>query len=275
VTPADRTLAAGGLQLHYLDWPGPGEPIVFAHGGGLTAHTWDGVCAALSAGHRCVAFDLRGHGESGWADAYGIADHARDIGALIDELAPARPFLVGHSLGGLASLTYAGEHGDRLSGLALIDVDVTVKPGEVESIAAFFAAPREFASIDEALERARAFNPRRDRASLLAGLEWNLKPSAGGLTWRYDPRAVETALAAVAGGLEAQRAAVPDVPCPVLVVWGALSGVLGPHRAPELAAEFRDGTSARVDDAGHTVQGDNPPGLVAALRPWLAQTAAV
>jgi pimeloyl-ACP methyl ester carboxylesterase len=276
VTPADRTLDAGGDALHYLDWAGPGAPVVLAHGGGLTAHTWDGVCARLRDEHRCLALDLRGHGESDWAKEYGIRAHVRDIAALVDAIAPERPVLVGHSLGGLAAITYAAEHGDRLRGLALIDVDVRVAPHQVRSIADFFAGPREFASMDAAVEAARRFNPRRDPAVLRASLRWALAPAeGGGLRWRYDRRAVSTALEEVAQGLAEQRAAVARIACPVLIVWGSLSEVLGRERAHEFAAEFADGTAACVEGAGHTVQGDQPDRLAAVLRPWLAQAAAV
>src|SRR5689334_5220570 len=52
-----------GLDLAYLDWGGDGPTGIFLHGGSLTAHTWDLVCAALSPRIRCVALDLRGHGD--------------------------------------------------------------------------------------------------------------------------------------------------------------------------------------------------------------------
>lgn len=36
------------MRFHYLDWGRPGKrPILFLHGGGLTAHTWDLVCLAV------------------------------------------------------------------------------------------------------------------------------------------------------------------------------------------------------------------------------------
>ena len=40
------------------------DRIVFLHGGGLTAHTWDNVCLGLHSDYRCYALDLRGHGKT-------------------------------------------------------------------------------------------------------------------------------------------------------------------------------------------------------------------
>ena len=91
------------MRLHYLDWgpagrrPGTrgGWPLVFLHGGGLNAHTWDIVCLALREEYRCHALDLRGHGDSEWSPAqdYSLGAHLRDLEAFADHLDIARFFL--------------------------------------------------------------------------------------------------------------------------------------------------------------------------------------
>ncbi len=90
------------MRFHYLDWGGDGEVILFLHGGGLTAHTWDVLCLALRDEYHCLALDQRGHGDSEWsADLeYGIDEHAADIQAFVDELGSRTLTLVGQSLEG-------------------------------------------------------------------------------------------------------------------------------------------------------------------------------
>ena len=44
--PDDHQMIIGAMRFHYLDWNGSGAPILFLHGGGLTAHTWD--CVAVT-----------------------------------------------------------------------------------------------------------------------------------------------------------------------------------------------------------------------------------
>lgn len=58
VLPEERELVVNALALNYLDW-GIRErpPIIFLHGGGLTAHSWDLVCLALRRSYRCLALD--------------------------------------------------------------------------------------------------------------------------------------------------------------------------------------------------------------------------
>ena len=67
VPPVDRYVRLHGRLVHFLDWGGLGQPMLFLHGLGLTAHTWNLVCLALRPAYRCYAVDLRGHGDSDWA----------------------------------------------------------------------------------------------------------------------------------------------------------------------------------------------------------------
>src|SRR5918998_1067288 len=68
VLPGKGDIRVGELQMHYLDG-GKKEnpPILFLHGGALTAHTWDLCCLALRDEYHCLAMDLRGHGDSDWS----------------------------------------------------------------------------------------------------------------------------------------------------------------------------------------------------------------
>ena len=55
-----------GRQLSAVVW-GQDEPeLIFLHGGGQNAHTWDLV--ALLLGRPAIAIDLPGHGHSSWRD---------------------------------------------------------------------------------------------------------------------------------------------------------------------------------------------------------------
>src|SRR5438552_12386495 len=100
--PKDGTLDAKGLRMHYLDWGQAGKPpILFLHGGGLTAHTWDFTCLQLRHDYRCFALDQRGHGdtdgEMAGADIYGQRE---DIRGAVRALGLEAFVLVGMSMGG-------------------------------------------------------------------------------------------------------------------------------------------------------------------------------
>jgi esterase len=277
VLPEQRDAVLGGMRLHYLDWGGPeGEPILFLHGGGLSAHTWDIVCLALRDEHRCYALDLRGHGDSEWSPVvdYGLDAHLRDLEAFVETVGDHRFFLVGQSLGGILAIRYASRHVDRLAGLVLVDVG-PFAGGEVgmDRIVEFTLGRHEFDSIDQAVDAAVAFNPKRNPRLLRYSLERNLRRLPDGRwTWKRDQRYLSRQWFSE---LVAQvRALVPEartIACPTLIVRGADSDVFSAQEAAEFAAILEHGSWVTVEDAGHNVQGDNPSGLLNALRPFLSE----
>ena len=276
VLPADRYLTANGLRFHYLDWGSPGrQPILFLHGGSLTAHTWDLVCLALRQDYHCLALDLRGHGDTDWApDAdYSLATQCGDVEQVVAQLGLERFVLVGMSMGGSVSLTYAGRHARQLASLVLVDTGPESRAVGRRRINDFVSTHREGDSIDEFVDRAMAFNPLRRPELLRRSLFHNLRQTpTGKWTWKYDYRHRG------GGGSDEQRAqrtaglwsAVPNVSCPALVVRGGISDIFHDEDAEKLAAALPDGRWVRIEQAGHTVQGDQPRAMVETLRGFLS-----
>jgi esterase len=282
VLPKDEHVVLGGMRLHYLDWgsPGgglgtpPGLPVVFLHGGGLNAHTWDIVCLALREEHHCYALDLRGHGDSEWSPAldYSLGAHLRDLEAFADYLGAERFFLVGQSLGGIIGIGYASRHRRRLVGLVAVDSGPFAgSQAGIDRLAAFTLDSREFASLDEAVTRAVAFNPRRDPRLLRYSLQHNMRQLPDGhWTWKRDQRHLSRQrLAALVDQIRALAPQARAIACPTLILRGADSDMFSADQAAAFAALVRDGTVVTIPDSGHNVQGDNPAGLLAAIRPFL------
>lgn len=175
--PTDHHIVVNELRLHYLDWGRhAGPPLVFLHGGRLTAHTWDLVCLALCTDFHCLAVDQRGHGDSEWSPVleYQPDAHARDIGGLIHALDLQRPVLVGQSLGGLNAMTYATHAASQLAGVVLLDVGPDVQSNGAKRITSFVADPGP-GTLEDFVERARLHNPGRDPRLLRYSLLHNLR----------------------------------------------------------------------------------------------------
>src|SRR5215471_2515385 len=105
----DLTVVSEDVPLAVRDFGGGGQPVVLLHGLGRTLVDWSVFGPVLSSRHRTVAFDLRGHGESGngaWSWAAALAD----IEAIARELQLATPAVVGHSLGGMLAVMWAKAH---------------------------------------------------------------------------------------------------------------------------------------------------------------------
>jgi esterase len=278
VLPEGHHLLLGPMRFHYLDWGTKGlPPALFLHGGGLNAHTWDLVCAALRLERHCLALDQRGHGESEWSPQmdYSTESHVADLDAFVATLGLERFVLVGMSLGGANALAWAGEHSRRLAGLVLVDVGPEIRFEGARKIQAFTSEATPLESVDQYVERAMAFNPRRNRELLRRSLLHNLRRMPDGRwMWKYDQRhRGKIDHAARDRRRDLLWAAVDKVECPTLVVRGAQSDVFHDEDAERLAARLRHGRWVKVERAGHTVQGDNPAGLLVPLRAFLDEVA--
>jgi pimeloyl-ACP methyl ester carboxylesterase len=276
VLPVERDLVVDRQRLHYLDWGRPGRPeVLFLHGGCLTAHTWDLVCLALRRDFHCLALDQRGHGDSEWSPIldYGPDAHVRDISGLIDQLELPAPVLVGQSLGGLNAMTYAVQRPDRLAGIVMVDVGPDFRWSGAQRVADFVMDAEGRGTIEEFVERARSFNPRRDPRLLRYSLRHNLRRLPDGAwTWKYDRRGLSADyVASIGKRLHGLHDLIEAVTCPVLVVRGAESDAFSDTDAARFAAALPHGRWVAVEDAGHSVQGDNPRGLVRVLTDFLAE----
>lgn len=104
---------------------GEGPPIVLCHG--ITAtrrYVHHGSRALERAGHRVIAYDARGHGESDPAPAaegYGYPWLLADLERVVaEQVGEGRFVLAGHSMGAHTAVAYALAHPDRLTGLVAI-----------------------------------------------------------------------------------------------------------------------------------------------------------
>lgn len=94
------------------------------HAGGERRQVWTPIAETLTqAGYTSIAYDLRGHGESGDHRADDLPSFAADIARII-ETTDAAPILVGASLGGLAAILALKDRAirHRVAGLVLVDV---------------------------------------------------------------------------------------------------------------------------------------------------------
>jgi len=278
--PDDHQMIIGAMRFHYLDWKGPATnatPILFLHGGGLTAHTWDCVAAMLRDRFRCVALDQRGHGDSEWSPVidYRIASHVGDIEGFIDAMRLQRPILVGQSMGGLNSIAYAIRHSDKMRAMVIVDVAPEISASGAERIRDFASTP-ELDSPEAFLERAVKFNSLRNPAVLRRSLHYNLRETpAGKWTFKHDQRRrSDDAMRSFGEDRARLVSEVSKIKCPTLVVRGALSDVLTDDGAAQFAASLPNGRWVRVEKSGHNVQGDNPRALLDAMGTFFREVGA-
>ncbi|EYT53234.1 hydrolase [Leucobacter sp. UCD-THU] len=179
---------AEGRAVSGLRFGGPADPeFVVLHGAGLNAHSFDPALLALD--RPALSLDLPGHGRSDWrADAdYRPERLAADIVTALDRLAGGPVALLGHSLGGLTAALVADARPRLVRRLVVVDITPGITPGgNAGAVVEFITGQRDYASIDEIVDRAIAFGIGSDRTALTRGVALNTRRRPDGrLEWTH------------------------------------------------------------------------------------------
>ena len=259
---------APGRAVSALVW-GTGDPeLVLIHGGAQNAHTYDTVALAL--GRPILVVDLPGHGHSDWRDDgdYGPVANAEAVAVAIAELAPSAAAVLGMSLGGLTATVLAARHPELVRKAIIVDVTPGTDHAKAAPIVSFIDGPETFASFDEILERTILFNPTRSESSLRRGVLHNAHAREDGLwTWRYDRLDRLRKQATEDGVVDFSELwdEVSAMRCPILLVRGGTSEVVGDEDVVEWLRRQPDTEVVVVEGSGHSVQGDKPLELAALI----------
>jgi pimeloyl-ACP methyl ester carboxylesterase len=115
---------ADGGRVHLVE-RGSGPPIVLLHGVTLQAAIWSHQLRSLADGHRVIALDQRGHGQS-VPGSLGttIEAMAADLADVLESLDLKDVVIVGHSMGSMVALTLVLERphlvAERVAGIAIV-----------------------------------------------------------------------------------------------------------------------------------------------------------
>lgn len=100
---------------------GKGPPLFMVHGIGARRTSWAGLTEHLKDDFTCIAYDLRGHGDSPKGDGpFGLGELVADLEALRAKLGIEKAHVIGHSLGGMIGPAYARAYPDRVMALGLL-----------------------------------------------------------------------------------------------------------------------------------------------------------
>ncbi|MET9804702.1 alpha/beta hydrolase [Streptomyces sp. NPDC006368] len=101
-------------------------PMVFVHGTRFSAGQWSVQLAALRDEFPVLAVDLPGHGERS-AHPWSLDSATEIIASAVDSLDRGPALVVGHSLGGYASLEFARRRPEQLRGLVLAGASASTR----------------------------------------------------------------------------------------------------------------------------------------------------
>lgn len=281
-----------GTKL-YVGEAGSGPTVVFAHGFCLNASSWHYQLQELSDEFRCVVYDMRGHGlsERPASDDWSMEAHARDLKAVIDAVADGPVMVVGHSMGGMAVIQYAGLYpeqiGSKVRAVALIDTAAhDVMGGMVPSAARLLtpalrlleqAATMAAARSPEAFDRVRK-NQKNMVALLIKLMGFGPKAHRHKLAFMNQmlqgiPAEILVPIVKTLRAMDV-TAALDNIDVPTLVVVGARDRLTPRAAARYLATAIHGAELAVIPHSGHMPMLEHPEEFNAVLRRFLKQPGA-
>jgi pimeloyl-ACP methyl ester carboxylesterase len=245
--------------------------MLCVHGGQAHAHWFDFVAPGFTPDHHVYAHDLRGHGDSAWADpqTYSFDTHAEDINALLEKLDLKDVVLVGHSMGGMISLVYAAAHPGRVSRLIIVDSTMLMPMDRVTKMREFSGRPaRSYATQDELVARYRLEPAESQLAApeVIHHMATHSGRQDGEGRWQHKAdRRVYTNFEQVPG--------VPlweKIKVPALVIKGGHSTRFNPEVLAEIRARTPQVQHAEVPASDHHITLENAQGFIEVVRKFLS-----
>jgi pimeloyl-ACP methyl ester carboxylesterase len=249
---------------------GEGPPLVLVMGYRLSSAAWPpAFLEALARRFTVITMDNRGTGQSDKpVDGYAIANMARDLAALLDELNISHPYILGYSMGGAIAQEFARQFPDRVAGLVLC--------------ATMCGGPRAIYAPPPAVRVMRELDGLRPDE--IARRIWNVTYSPGYLEKHQQlaedqmRREISAPTPLHAADLQFQAfaefdcsKALPDIRAPTLVLTGDLDQLISPRNSRMIASLIPGAELIIIPGCGHRVMWERADECVALVAEFLTK----
>ena len=238
-------------------------PLVIAHGLFGSGRNWGVIARRLSDRRDVFAVDMRNHGDSPWTPTHSYPELAADLAEVIRSIG-GRADLLGHSMGGKASMTLALTEGDLIRRLVVADIaPVAYQHDQSRNVEAMRAldltglkgrgeADRRFAALipDDSL-----------RAFFLQSLDLRSDPPR----WRLNLDTLEAEMPKIIGWPDL----VGQFDGPALFLTGANSHYVKLEDRARILSQFPRARFAKLPGAGHWLHAEKPREFEETVRVFL------
>jgi pimeloyl-ACP methyl ester carboxylesterase len=251
---------AGAPRRIYFEEAGQGRPVLCLHTAGADSRQWRHLMndAAVTDGHRLIAFDMPWHGKSLPPEGFETEEYLlttelyiETVLAVVNGLGLERPVLAGCSMGGRIALQLAALHGERFSGFVAIEAS-DFQPAWYD-IDWFHRPDAHGGEMGAALVSANIspYAPEAERWNTL----WMFMASGPGV-FRGDLSFYtrDDSLIARLGRIDTART-------PVHILVGAYDLTCTPEDARRTAAAIPGATLAVMEELGHFPMSEHPAGF--------------
>lgn len=261
-----------GLELYFRDYAGDQTdkvPVICLHGLTRNSRDFDALAPHIaSRGHRVIVPDMRGRGQSAYAEdssTYAVPTYIADVIALCEQEQVKRFISIGTSMGGLMTMLIAQFAPDRIAGAVINDIGPVVDPQGISKIKTYLGKGGSFTTWMHAarsLEEVHGeSHPAYDTNDWLRMAKRSMTLCNNGrIAFDYDMKIADPFN-------EADDNAVPPdlwpgfealAGKPLVLVRGAISTILSEETLAEMQRRAPDADIVVVPHAGHAPTLDEP-----------------
>jgi lipase len=257
------------MLLHVHEWGDPqGEPLVCLHGVTGYAGVYERLAEERWNDRRILAFDLRGHGRSGWEPPWTFATYVMDLAETMGALGLRTADWVGHSFGGRLILELAAAHPHLVRRVVLLDPAIQLLPEVALGAADFERREPVYASVEDYVQERLLFYPDSSRASIDHEAAQHLEIQRDGSLRR---RTCQAAAVSIYGELASPPPPPPTLAAEALLLYAPAYGLVQAGQIEAYRAALGDRLEV-VEVAGmHMVQWDAFDEVAAAVEHLLTR----
>ena len=240
------------MLLHVHEWGAPqGEPLVCLHGVTGYAGVYQRLAEERWRERRVLAFDLRGHGRSGWEPPWSFATHVADLTETATALGLSTADWVGHSFGGRLVLELASAQPQLVRRAGLLDPAIQLLPQVALDAADYERREPVFESAEEYLEQRLLMYPDSPRAAIEHEAAHNLEPQRDGSLRR---RTCQAAAVSIYGELAGPGPSPSTLAVETLLLYAPAYGLVRPEQIEAYRAALGDRLTVVEVPGMHMVQ---------------------
>lgn len=263
-----------GMNIFYLTAGNPDNPpLVLLHGWPSSSALWDKIIPGLSRDFYVLAPDLPGHGQSDKPE-----DQIYDLNFLrtfildfYDALDLDRASLAAHDLGGMAALSFAVRHQDRLDKFIIMNtspfsnwhwaLSLTISLLKQPWLTRFFLLPWVFKLVlGSGFFNSKLLTPELVKKFQGPWVADKLGKTAFSRTIAVPPELMTESPESLA-----------TINCPTLILWGKKDRFFPYGLAKKLNGILPNAQRVGIDNAGHFLQEEQPQIITQTIQNFLSQ----
>lgn len=252
---SDKTIKIEDIQVSYIDiGPDDGTAILFVHGFPLNKTMWNEQVDVLKEWYRVIAYDVRGHGNSGaGTQEFSIELFTSDLINFIGELQVDKVILCGLSMGGYIALNAVKDYPERFEALILCDTQCIADTPE--------AKEKRMKAIESIKENGVGQYADESVKNLFASESFSTRKDEITAVKKMIRSTTENSLTSTLKALAGRKdtcGILPQIQVPVLILTGEKDKITPPSVAESMHEKIINSTLEIIGNAGHLSNMENP-----------------